>query len=93
MRPIADVAAELGLTPDLIEPYGHAIAKIRLDALERFPTRRGKHLRFEWTGFELHLDDELWPVEGDRPEKNSGTVDLRIDGSVEFLAPDAPRQD
>ncbi len=42
MRPIADVAASLGLTPDLIEPYGHAIAKIRLEALERFPQRRGK---------------------------------------------------
>ncbi|MBM3806876.1 MAG: formate--tetrahydrofolate ligase [Acidimicrobiia bacterium] len=42
MLPIADVAARLGLTPDLLEPYGHAIAKIRLEALERFPTRRGK---------------------------------------------------
>ena len=42
MRPIADIAAALGLTPDLLEPYGHAIAKIRLDALERFPKRRGK---------------------------------------------------
>lgn len=42
MLPIADVAARLGLTPDLLEPYGHAIAKIRLEALERFPKRRGK---------------------------------------------------
>ena len=42
MRPIADIAADLGLTPDLIEPYGHAIAKIRLAVLERFPRRRGK---------------------------------------------------
>lgn len=42
MLPIQDVAARLGLTPDLIEPYGHAIAKIRLEALERFPKRRGK---------------------------------------------------
>ena len=42
MPPIADVAARLGLTADLLEPYGHAIAKIRLEALERFPKRRGK---------------------------------------------------
>ena len=42
MLPIADVAAKLGLTPDLIEPYGNAIAKIRLETLERFPNRRGK---------------------------------------------------
>jgi formate--tetrahydrofolate ligase len=42
MLPIADVAARLGLTPDLIEPYGNAIAKIRLETLDRFPNRRGK---------------------------------------------------
>jgi formate--tetrahydrofolate ligase len=42
MLPIADVAARLGLTPDLLEPYGQAIAKIRLETLERFPNRRGK---------------------------------------------------
>ena len=42
MLPIADVAARLGLTPDLLEPYGNAIAKIRLDTLDRFPHRRGK---------------------------------------------------
>jgi formate--tetrahydrofolate ligase len=42
MPPITDVAARLGLTPDLLEPYGNAIAKIRLETLERFPKRRGK---------------------------------------------------
>jgi formate--tetrahydrofolate ligase len=42
MLPIADVAARLGLTPDLLEPYGSAIAKIRLEALDKFPKRRGK---------------------------------------------------
>ena len=42
MRPITDIAATLGLTEDLLEPYGKAIAKIRLEALDRFPKRRGK---------------------------------------------------
>src|SRR4051812_15196222 len=42
MLPISDVAARLGLTADLLEPYGQSIAKIRLEALERFPTPRGK---------------------------------------------------
>src|SRR5690349_1616276 len=42
MLPITEVAAKLGLTPDLIEPYGNAIAKIRLETLDQFPTRRGK---------------------------------------------------
>jgi formate--tetrahydrofolate ligase len=42
MRPIAEIAATLGLPDELLEPYGRYTAKIRLEALERFPTRRGK---------------------------------------------------
>ena len=42
IRPISDVAADLGLTDDLVEPYGRYTAKIRLETLERFPDRRGK---------------------------------------------------
>lgn len=61
------------------------------ERLAVLPTRRGKHLRFEWTGFELHIDDELWPEEGAKPG-GSGTIDLRIAGTVEFIAPDAKRE-
>ncbi len=42
MQPITEIAARLGLTDDLLEPYGRYTAKIRLEALDRFPTRRGK---------------------------------------------------
>ena len=42
MQPISEIAARLGLSDDLLEPYGRYTAKIRLDALDRFPTRRGK---------------------------------------------------
>ena len=42
MRPITEIAERLGLTDDLIEPYGRYTAKIRLETLQRFPTRRGK---------------------------------------------------
>ena len=42
MQPITDIAARLGLTADLLEPYGRHTAKIRLEALDRFPKRRGK---------------------------------------------------
>ena len=41
MRPIMDVAEDLGLSPDAIIPYGHYKAKIRLDAI-RDSGRRGK---------------------------------------------------
>jgi formate--tetrahydrofolate ligase len=42
MRPIAEIADRLGLSEDLIEPYGRYTAKIALDALQRFPERRGR---------------------------------------------------
>jgi formate--tetrahydrofolate ligase len=42
MRPISEIAATLGLPEDLLEPYGRYTAKIRLETLDRFPTRRGK---------------------------------------------------
>jgi formate--tetrahydrofolate ligase len=42
MLPITEIATRLGLSEDLLEPYGRSIAKIRLEALDRFPNRRGK---------------------------------------------------
>ena len=42
MLPITEIASRLGLSEDLLEPYGRAIAKIRLETLDRFPQRRGK---------------------------------------------------
>jgi len=42
MLPITEIASRLGLPEDLLEPYGRFIAKIRLEALDRFPTRKGK---------------------------------------------------
>lgn len=45
LRPIVDVAAALGLTPDDLELYGPHKAKIRLDVLARAETRpRGKYI-------------------------------------------------
>jgi diacylglycerol kinase family enzyme len=58
------------------------------ERLAILPARQGRHLRIEWTGFPLHIDDELWPEPGSPPVQQSGTIDLRITASVEFLAPD-----
>jgi formate--tetrahydrofolate ligase len=41
MRPISDVAADLGLAPEHLIPYGHHIAKVRLEALDAAP-RKGR---------------------------------------------------
>ena len=42
MLPITEIASRLGLPEEFLEPHGRYIAKIRLDVLDRFPTRRGK---------------------------------------------------
>ena len=42
MRPISEIAGHLGLSDDLLEPYGRYTAKIRLEALDRYPERRGQ---------------------------------------------------
>jgi diacylglycerol kinase (ATP) len=61
------------------------------ERLAVLPSRRGKVLRIEWRGYPLHIDDELWPEEGARvPER--ATIELAIEGAVEFVAPDAKRK-
>jgi formate--tetrahydrofolate ligase len=42
MRPIQDIADQLGIPDDLVEPYGRYTAKISLGLLDRVPKRRGK---------------------------------------------------
>ena len=50
------------------------------------PSRRGKHLQIEWTGFALHIDDKLRPRKKAEPEEVAGLVDVRVDAAaVEFL--------
>ncbi|MCK5447687.1 MAG: formate--tetrahydrofolate ligase, partial [Gemmatimonadetes bacterium] len=39
LRPILDVAAEIGLNSDDLRPYGHTMAKITPEALEGRPAR------------------------------------------------------
>lgn len=58
------------------------------ERLALLPTRRGKHLQLEWTGFALHIDDKLKPKAKLKPKRMAGMVEARIDGAaVEFLVP------
>lgn len=70
------------------------------ERLAVLPSHRGKRLTLEWTGFEMHLDDKLWP--GKDPKKPKvpaekhapkppARIELRIEGAVDFLAPAARR--
>jgi diacylglycerol kinase (ATP) len=51
------------------------------------PTHRGRELVIEWSGCDLHFDDDVWP--GDQPvASESKTIDVKLeDQSVEFLTP------
>jgi diacylglycerol kinase family enzyme len=62
------------------------------ERLSVLPSHRGKHLQLQWSGFELHIDDKLWPDDGEPPTQPS-TIELEIAGQVEFLAPDPKRKD
>ena len=39
LRPITDVAAQMGIAPELLEPYGTTVAKVGLDAVEALADR------------------------------------------------------
>src|SRR5258708_36484914 len=39
LLPMADIAARMGIGPHLLEPYGHDVAKIRLDAIAELADR------------------------------------------------------
>ncbi len=39
LAPLPDVAASMGIGPDLLEPYGESVAKIKLEAIERLADR------------------------------------------------------
>ncbi len=59
------------------------------ERLAILPTRRGRHLKIEWTGFALHIDDKLRPKAKAKPKEIAGLVEACIGNhSVEFLAPD-----
>jgi diacylglycerol kinase family enzyme len=62
------------------------------ERLSLLPSRRGKHLQIEWTGFALHIDDKLRPKRKAEADDVAGLVDVRINGAaVEFLTPAAKK--
>ena len=58
------------------------------ERLAVLPSHRGTCLTLEWTGFEMHLDDKLWPGEDDAEKpKAPARIEVSVEGAVEFLAP------
>jgi diacylglycerol kinase family enzyme len=62
------------------------------ERLAVLPTQRGERLQIEWTGYELHIDDKLYPRKNDEPDAMAGVVEARIKtGAVELLVPEAKK--
>jgi diacylglycerol kinase family enzyme len=60
------------------------------ERLAVLPTLRGRRLQTEWTGYELHIDDKLYPRKNDDPDKMAGVVEAYIKtAAVEILVPEA----
>jgi len=58
------------------------------ERIAMLPTKRGRCLEIEWTGFPLHIDDKLKPMPDMKPKEMAGLVEARLDGEeVEFLVP------
>lgn len=43
------------------------------------PTYRGRHLRFEWHGHTMHVDDEAWPPEHVGECSVPSAIDIRVE--------------
>jgi diacylglycerol kinase family enzyme len=53
-----------------------------------FFVRRAREIRMEWSGFAVHIDDEVWPDKGVSFDRASMTIAVTINRhAVEFLAP------
>jgi diacylglycerol kinase family enzyme len=62
------------------------------ERLAVLPTQRGERLQLEWTGYELHIDDKLYPRKSDEPDQMAGVVEARIKtAAVELLVPESKK--
>lgn len=51
------------------------------------PSRHGRRLHMQWRGYPLHIDDEIWPEEGEVVPP--GVISLNLSGiAVDFLVTD-----
>jgi diacylglycerol kinase (ATP) len=58
------------------------------ERLAVLPSHRGKRLKLEWTGFQVHIDDKRWPKKKDKRPPAPAAIEVRLDGAAtEFLVP------
>ena len=51
---------------------------------------RGRRLEIEWTGFQLHIDDRVWPARGRTRPRPPAAISIELEpAALEFLVPPA----
>jgi diacylglycerol kinase family enzyme len=74
------------------ERLRHYLAKWQNGALwpPSLPTYRGRRLQMTWTGYELHIDDSVWPPPGARqPAEGPSQIEFTVlREALKFLVPD-----
>jgi diacylglycerol kinase family enzyme len=49
---------------------------------------RASRVELEWSGFDVHLDDEAWPPEGSDAQPPLNDIELKVErDALEFLGP------
>jgi diacylglycerol kinase family enzyme len=52
------------------------------------PRIRASAIELEWTGFEVHIDDEAWPPKDTKPESAQTKIEINVEhDAVAFFAP------
>jgi diacylglycerol kinase family enzyme len=54
----------------------------------RLPCFRGRRLQMHWGGFEVHIDDRIWPAGNETPARDASSIDIDLRGdAVALLLP------
>jgi diacylglycerol kinase (ATP) len=63
------------------------------NAKAKLPVHRGRHLKIEWDGSPIHIDDKPWRMDNKRKPVRSNSIDVKIGpASVVFLCPQKTRR-
>ena len=55
------------------------------------PVFQGRHLRIECDELRVHIDDDVWPGEGDHPPYSPIIIDVSLHDSLDVLLPEQAR--
>jgi diacylglycerol kinase (ATP) len=52
------------------------------------PVQRARRVELRWDGFDVHIDDEPWPEDGEDPPSRDSTIVVTLENcAMEFLVP------